>query len=91
MTEVSPAKLRVSLPHIPVGELCEVRDLRRNITIHAQVVGASDGATTLAPLEDIAGLSVGADVLPLGVSMRVPVGDALIGRTLGRAWPPFRW
>lgn len=82
VTEVSPAKLRVSLPSISIGELCEVRDSRRNLSINAQVVGASEGKTTLAPLEDIAGLSVGAEVFPLGVSMSVPVGNALIGRTL---------
>lgn len=82
ITEVAAAKLNVSLPNLPIGELCEIRDNYRGLSIKAQVIGARDGQSSLAPLEDIAGLSVGADVYPLGISMTVPVGDALIGRTL---------
>lgn len=64
-----------------VGELCRIR--RGDGTqVDAEVVGFRGNATLLMPHGDVAGIAPAQEVVALGRSFSVPVGDFLLGRTL---------
>lgn len=50
--------------------------------VDAEVVGFSEQNTYLMPLESLRGLAPGCWVQNLGAAVRVPLGDALLGRVL---------
>ena len=64
-----------------VGELCSIR--RGDGTqVDAEVVGFRGAATLLMPHGDVAGIAPAQEVVALGRSFTVPVGNFLLGRTL---------
>lgn len=69
------------LPDARLGELCRLHD-RGRAALLAEVVGLDGDEAVLAPLDDLQGLSSGAEVERTGDVLRVPVGDALLGRVL---------
>lgn len=50
--------------------------------IMSEVVGFKDGKTLLMPYEDTGGIGIGSMVENSGYSLKVPVGEFLLGRTL---------
>ncbi|HIE04841.1 MAG TPA: FliI/YscN family ATPase [Candidatus Latescibacteria bacterium] len=69
-------------PPAPVGELCRLRDPEEGTVGEAEVVGFRDGKALLMPLGEPYGLRPGCEVISTGGSLRVPVGDDLLGRVL---------
>lgn len=64
-----------------VGEICEiVIDSRK--TIPAEVVGFSDDKVLVMPFGELSGISPGSRVIPTGKSMRIKVGESLLGKVL---------
>lgn len=74
--------VRAILPDARLGELCRLHDRGRATALLAEVVGLDGDEAVLAPLDDLQGLSAGAAVERTGDVLRVPVGDALLGRVL---------
>jgi len=62
-----------------VGDLVQVGD--PDVGVLAEVAATSDGAARCMPLGPTAGLRAGMPVRPAG-TLRVPVGDGLLGRVL---------
>ncbi len=65
-----------------VGETCLVAAGRNRPAVPAEVVGFREGRTLLMPLGDLQGIAPGRAVQATGRALRVPVGDALLGRVL---------
>jgi type III secretion system H+-transporting two-sector ATPase len=74
--------IRAVVPEAHVGELCLIRSPRRVRELKAEVVGFHDGETILMPLGEIQDVAMGAEVIPTGTSLKVGVGEALLGRVL---------
>jgi flagellum-specific ATP synthase len=65
-----------------VGEVCDVAAGRGRAAVPAEVVGFRAGRTLLMPLGEMTGIGPGNVVTPTGRPVRIPVGDALLGRVL---------
>src|SRR5260370_11773700 len=74
--------VRAALPGARLGELCRLRDRGLKEPLLAEVVGLEGNEVILAPMGEMLGLSTGAEVEQTGEVLRVPVGDALLGRVL---------
>src|ERR1700731_4040910 len=74
--------IRAAVPEAHVGELCLIRSPRRAKELKAEVVGFQGSEMILMPLGEIQDVAMGAEVIPTGASLMVPVGDALLGRVL---------
>lgn len=77
-----------SVPAARIGELCHLRDPATGRLVPAEVIGFEDERAVLSPIGDLQGISAGAEVIPSGHALHVPVGDDLLGRVinpLGRA------
>ncbi len=82
VTELVGLLVRAAVPGVSVGELCVIRSPRKGREIQAEVVGFQGSETILMPLGELQDIAMGAEVIPTGVSLRVPVGDMLLGRVL---------
>jgi type III secretion protein N (ATPase) len=74
--------VRAALPGGRLGELCRLRDPGLAEPLLSEVVGLEGDEIILAPMGEMLGLSTGAEVERTGEVLRVPVGDALLGRVL---------
>lgn len=74
-------------PSARIGDLCWVDcgDSR----VPCEVVGFRSGRTLLMPLGDLEGVAPGATVESSGACLRVPVGDALLGRAIDALGNPM--
>ncbi|NLE23920.1 MAG: flagellar protein export ATPase FliI [Clostridiaceae bacterium] len=71
-----------------VGEICEiVLDVNRKIP--AEVVGFSDDKVLVMPFGELSGISPGSRVIPTGKSMRIKVGENLLGKVLDGLGKPL--
>lgn len=69
-------------PEANIGELCLLRPGRGRKDINAEVVGFKDNKVLLMPLGDMSGVGPGNTVVATGDSLRVGVGEGLIGRVV---------
>jgi len=69
-------------PLAAVGEICRIESARHDSFALAEVVGFRDHHVLLMPLGEIHGIHPGSEVVALGTSLKVPVGDALKGRVI---------
>jgi flagellum-specific ATP synthase len=69
-------------PLVAVGEICSIESARRDGATLAEVVGFRNHHVLLMPLGEIHGIHPGSEVIALGTSLRVPVGEALKGRVI---------
>jgi type III secretion protein N (ATPase) len=83
------ALMRATLPGVRLGELCELRDDGLSEPLMAEVVGLEGDEVILAPMGTMVGLSSGAEIKRTGEVLRVPVGDALLGRVLDALGRPL--
>lgn len=74
----SGSTLTALLPRARVGEVVEVRD--GNAMHLAEVIAFRDHRAMLVPADGIDGVSFDAEVASTGASLRIPVGDRLLGR-----------
>lgn len=73
--------------NVAVGQLCEVR--QPGLSFEAEVVGFEGNRVFLMPVQNIAGLAVGARVVPVERGSAVPVGHGLLGRVIGGNGQPL--
>lgn len=82
VTEVVGLLIRARVPGARVGELCLIHSPHRARELRAEVVGFRGGEAILMPLGDIHDIGMGSEVISTGTSLRVRVGDKLLGRVL---------
>ncbi len=81
-----------------IGQPCRIIDPQhpQHTVLRAEVIGLADGHAILAPLGDLRGVGVGAEVELLDSAARIPCGRGLLGRVVdawgepldGRPLPP---
>jgi flagellum-specific ATP synthase len=76
-------------PLAAVGELCRIESARHDGSTLAEVVGFRDHHVLLMPLGEIQGIHPGSEVIALGTSLQVPVGDSLKGRVIDGLGKPL--
>ena len=69
-------------PPVNIGEVCEITPARGGKTIKAEVVGFRDNVVLLMPLGDMEGIGPGSGVTANGGTLKVPVGEEMLGRVL---------
>jgi len=69
-------------PLVAVGEICRIESARHDGSTLAEVVGFRNHHVLLMPLGEVHGIHPGSEVIALGSSLRVPVGEHLKGRVL---------
>ncbi|QNN46336.1 FliI/YscN family ATPase [Thermomonas brevis] len=69
-------------PDARLGELCELMPCDGREAIQAEVVGFRQGRVLLMPYGNVHGISPGSRIRATGRALRVPVGDALLGRVV---------
>ncbi len=69
-------------PLASVGEVCRIESARQGGATLAEVVGFRNNHVLLMPLGETHGIHPGSEVIALGTSLRVPVGDELMGRVI---------
>jgi flagellum-specific ATP synthase len=76
-------------PLAAVGEICRIESARHDGHTLAEVVGFRNNHVLLMPLGEIHGIHPGSEVIALGTSLQVPVGDALMGRVIDAVGNPL--
>lgn len=89
VTEVVGLLIRARVPGARVGELCLIHSPHRARELRAEVVGFRGGEAILMPLGDIHDIGMGSEVISTGTSLRVRVGDKLLGRVLDGLGDPM--
>jgi flagellum-specific ATP synthase len=69
-------------PMAAIGEICSIQQQGRGDGLLAEVVGFRDKKLLLMPLGEVHGICPGSEVVATGHSLRVPVGDELMGRVI---------
>lgn len=69
-------------PAARLGEVCEIYASRNAPPVLAEVVGFKEDSVLLMPLGDMDGIALGSDVIARGTSLKVKVGEDLLGRVL---------
>ena len=76
-------------PMAAVGEICRIESQVTGTTTKAEVVGFRDRNLLLMPLGDVQGICPGSEVVATGHSLRVPVGEELLGRVIDGMGQPL--
>jgi flagellum-specific ATP synthase len=76
-------------PSISLGEACQIHSRETGRYALAEVVGFQDKRVLLMPLEGIEGVHPGSEVVATGLPLRVPAGDALLGRVIDAMGRPI--
>ena len=69
-------------PLAAVGEICRIESSGNEGSTLAEVVGFRNHHVLLMPLGQLHGIHPGAEVIAMGTTLLVPVGDALKGRVI---------
>lgn len=89
VTELVGLLIRAGVPGARVGEICLIRSPHQSRALRAEVVGFRGSEVILMPLGEISDVAMGAEVVSTGQSLRVKVGDALLGRVLNGLGEPI--
>jgi len=76
-------------PLAAVGEICRIESAGLEGSTLAEVVGFRDHHVLLMPLGELHGIHPGSEVIALGSSLRVPVGNELMGRVIDSLGHPL--
>ncbi|EOC99306.1 flagellar protein export ATPase FliI [Caldisalinibacter kiritimatiensis] len=82
VTKVTGLTIESSGPLAKIGELCYIYPFNQERPILAEVVGFKEEKILLMPLGDMEGIGPDSTVVASGHSLRVKVGENLIGRVL---------
>jgi FliI/YscN family ATPase len=69
-------------PLAAVGEICRIESARHDGYTLAEVVGFRNHHVLLMPLGELHGIHPGSEVIAMGASLQVPVGESLKGRVI---------
>lgn len=75
-------------PNTSVGEICKVHGAGEE-PIFAEVVGFRDNKVLLMPYQELVGVAPGSLVEGTGTKLKIPVSNALIGRTIDALGRPI--
>ncbi|MCD6363722.1 MAG: flagellar protein export ATPase FliI [Synergistetes bacterium] len=75
-------------PEASVGEICEIY-LKNGGSVKAEVVGFRDDRVLLMPLGEMGSIGPGCEVVATGESLKVRVGEGLLGRVLNAFGEPI--
>jgi type III secretion system H+-transporting two-sector ATPase len=89
VTELVGLLIRAGVPGARVGEICLIRSPHQQKALRAEVVGFRGSEVILMPLGEISDVAMGAEVISTGQTLRVKVGDALLGRVLNGLGDPI--
>lgn len=89
VTELVGLLIRAGVPGARVGEICVISSPHQGRELRAEVVGFRGSEVVLMPLGEIGDVAMGAEVISTGKSLRVKVGDALLGRVLNGLGDPI--
>ncbi len=76
-------------PRSSIGDLCYIYNTHDSEPVWAEVVGFRENRILLMPLGLMEGIQPGAIVVNTGASLRVAVGEQLLGRVLGGLGNPI--
>jgi len=76
-------------PLAAVGEVCRIESARHDGYTLAEVVGFRNHHVLLMPLGELHGIHPGSEVIAMGASLQVPVGEALKGRVIDGLGSPL--
>jgi flagellum-specific ATP synthase len=76
-------------PLAAVGELCRIESARHDGFTLAEVVGFRNNHVLLMPLGEVFGIHPGSEVVAMGTSLSVPVGESLKGRVIDGLGKPL--
>ena len=83
ITKVIGLVLESEGPKAPIGEVCSLRDRRGNEICRSEIVGFKDNNKILSMvLGDVQNISPGMEIVALGKTLSVKVGDNLLGRVV---------
>lgn len=88
VTQVVGLVVEANGPNSRIGDLCLIESAHGQM-IHAEVVGFRGDRVLLMPLAELSGVRAGCLVRGTGHCLRVPVGDALLGRVLDGIGEPM--
>ncbi len=80
--------IKAIVPHVKIGEVCLVKREGRE-PLRTEVVGFTKEEVYLSPLGDMKGVGPSSEVIRTGQTLRVKVGDALLGRVLNGLGEPL--
>lgn len=89
VTELTGIVVRAVVPGVRIGELCFIAPPHAHTPIKAEVVGFRDQEALLMPLGELEGIGLGNDVIPMGHTLTVRVGEGLLGRVLDGLGEPI--
>lgn len=69
-------------PNADIGTVCRIYNSKNTGYIRAEIVGFKEDRVLLMPYEDLTGIVKGSIVESTGDTLKVPVGESLIGRIL---------
>lgn len=82
ITKVTGLTIESNGPVVSIGELCYIYPFNKTEPIISEVVGFKEDKILLMPLGEMEGIGPGSTVVASGHSLRVNVGEELIGRVL---------
>lgn len=82
ITKVTGLTIESNGPIASIGELCYIYPYHKTEPVLAEVVGFRDDKILLMPLGDMEGIASGSTVVASDKTLRVNVGEELIGRVL---------
>ncbi len=82
ITKVTGLTIESIGPMATIGELCYIYPYRNNNPILSEVVGFKEDKVLLMPLGEMEGIASGSVVVGSGKTLRVNVGEELIGRVI---------
>jgi flagellum-specific ATP synthase len=88
VTQVVGLVVEANGPNARIGDLCFIQTAEGS-EIRSEVVGFRGDRVLLMPLGELSGVRAGCTVRGSGHCMRVPVGEALLGRTIDGLGEPM--
>ena len=89
ITKVVGTKLEANGPISKIGDICELAALDGHDVVLAEVVGVEGRIVHLMPYRDIDGIGFGSIVKNTKTVLKIPVGDALLGRIVDAMAQPL--
>ncbi len=80
ITEIIGMLIRAIIPQVKMGEVCLIK--REGNPLMAEVVGFTKDEVILSPLGEMNGIGPSSEVIPMRISLQIPVGPQLLGRIL---------
>ena len=82
ITKVTGLTIESAGPMASVGELCYIYPFNNEEPVMAEVVGFRDDKILLMPFSELEGIGPGSSIVASGHSLRVNVGQGMIGRVV---------